>query len=324
MPRPAPPPPARARLRRARLAAVAVAAAAAASDPLPESREEAVAQAAAAVAAQMAAPKGARNRKQRGSAAAAELALPGFAAAPKRLSVEIPVADESAAAAVALARELVAALPGALSRQFTVVAAGEGAGVGGAGAPVVAFARCLAEGRVPAGGLVVAAPTAAQAADVAALLADWRGAAVVVLNPGWAAAAANDALSPAYDFAQTFDPVYAFQPIVIAGLARAVVAEEGAVFRWARSGEPSAAPSSSSSASAGFGAGAADAGDDDLGAAPWRVYVRGKSGAWEPVARMRRRPGEAEVEAAFYNAAAAASPITKGAKWLRGLVDKKK
>lgn len=76
-----------------------------------------------------------------------------------------------------------------------------------------------------------------------------------------------------------------------------IVTQEGAVFRWVRRGSP--------------------------GGTPWRIFAM-EGRAWTPVARMDRRPGGEDIEAAFYNASAAKSPLTGAAKFLGGLMNKDK
>ena len=56
---------------------------------------------------------------------------------------------------------------------------------------------------------------------------------------------------------------------------------------------------------------------------PWKIFMR-KGQGWEAVGRMQRRPSNEDVEDSFYNASAAKSPLTQGAKFLRGLTQKKK
>lgn len=89
--------------------------------------------------------------------------LQGFSGSGStKFSVEIPVADSSGGAALALAQEVVAALPAALRTQFTIVdCSGSGSGNSGA-AKVVTLAQCLADGRQLAGCLLVLGATRQQ------------------------------------------------------------------------------------------------------------------------------------------------------------------
>jgi hypothetical protein len=196
-----------------------------------------VAQACAALTAQLSAspskPTGAAlgsRKKGRGKAdGGSSAAAGGFSAAGKRLSIEIPVMDDSPAGAVQLAQELLAGLPPALRRQFTVVSTGAGAAAaagfgaaGGGGAPVVSLEQCVASRRVLPGCVLLAGPSAAQMVSVAAALSLWSGPAAVVLNPGWAAAAADEpeggggGMAPGdLAFARSFLPIYVFMPVAL-------------------------------------------------------------------------------------------------------------
>jgi hypothetical protein len=118
----------------------------------PDSREEALAQACAALAAQLGpqAKAGAKKGGKGKGAAAEAAALGGFAPAGKRLLVEIPVAEDGAAAAVGLAQELIAGLPPALRQQFTIVCP-DGA------------AACVHQGSMPGVAALLRHPGAARA-----------------------------------------------------------------------------------------------------------------------------------------------------------------
>lgn len=57
----------------------------------------------------------------------------------------------------------------------------------------------------------------------------------------------------------------------------------------------------------------------------WLIFSReggGGGGSWAQVGRQARRPTGDQLELALYNAAVANSPITAGAKMLRGLADR--
>ena len=70
---------------------------------------------------------------------------------------------------------------------------------------------------------------------------------------------------------------------------------EGAVFRWVR--------------------------DSEASITPWAI-LQSVDGRWVQIGRQQRRPLADELELALYNAAAADSALTQGAKALRGLADK--
>ena len=56
-------------------------------------------------------------------------------------------------------------------------------------------------------------------------------------------------------------------------------------------------------------------------ATPWFVMLKdGKR--WKCIARQQTRPNAENLEAAFYNASAAESPINKGVQFLKGLTGK--
>eukprot|EP00887_Chlorella_sp_A99_P002970 scaffold24.g2970.t1 len=205
----------------------------------------------------------------------------------KRLSVEVPDPDTSGTAAVRLARDILAQMPRKLAGQFTIAAADEAAA---AAAGVPSLAALAARGAPSGGCLLLVAPGQAQLAAARGALAGWQGAAAVVLNPEWDAvkSSAEDT-----DFILSWEAAYCFQPLAIQ--AAVVIRKEGAIFRCATG------PS--------------------LEAAPWRIFLREKD-AWVPIGRMAHRPSSQDIEAAMAAAAAVSSPITQGAKMLRGLFEK--
>ncbi len=73
-------------------------------------------------------------------------------------------------------------------------------------------------------------------------------------------------------------------------------AKEGAVFRWVRRADPASEQ--------------------------WRIFML-EGGKFLPVGAMARRPTADDLSNAFYNAAAAQSPVTKGIQWLKQLATKK-
>jgi len=60
------------------------------------------------------------------------------------------------------------------------------------------------------------------------------------------------------------------------------------------------------------------------GQADWKILKKGWGDSWKVIGRMQRRPTPQDLEAAFYNASAAESPLTAGIKAIRQLVPSKK
>lgn len=116
-----------------------------------------VSQAAAAIAAQL--TGGSKGSK-------------GFAGAGSRkLSVDVPVLESSAAATLQLAQDIIAALPKSLRQQFTIVSCAEdgsgsvaGSGSSG-GVQVVSLQACVAQGKDLDGCLLIAGPSTTQASN---------------------------------------------------------------------------------------------------------------------------------------------------------------
>lgn len=110
--------------------------------------------------------------------------------------------------------------------------------------------------------------------------------------------AAEATTSPAADevFANSFSVVYSYLPLAIQGLMGAT--QEGAVFKCVRGGAPEGSP--------------------------WRILVKDDGGMYQQVGAMQRRPEQADLENAMYNAAAAKSPVNKSIGVFRGLADKAK
>lgn len=269
-----------------------------------------IAQAAAALESHL--PSSTTKKARKGSGAAAPGAA-GFTGDGKKLTVEIPVADESDAAALELARDLLAALPTNWQRQFTIIACGKSAPVAPSTNPyrLISLDACLSDEEIaqPSGCVLFSAPKTSQLAALESILARWRGPAAVLLNAEWAPESGEDSggVPAGYTaFARSFEAAYCFLPILIKAFV--VSRQEGAVFRVSRGG--------GGGGSSGFG------GSGRSGGAPWRVYMQ-QGGTWEAVGRMQRRPSSKDVEAIFYNASAAKSPLTQGAKFLRGLTQKK-
>lgn len=243
---------------------------------LPDSREQSIQQAAEALVAQL--PK---EKKGKGSKAGGM----------KKLAIDVPVADESPAGVVALARDLLTQLPRSAADSFTVVfgdaAAAEAAGSSaGLSNPVAAVDP--SHGGQLAGPLLVVGATQQQVADVQEMLFGWRGTFVVTLNAEWDAEGIAD--TDLASFIKSFEHVYCFGPLDIQGFFSK---RSGCVFKWAKKGSPAAAP--------------------------WHILLREGEAAWQVVGRQARRPTPGDLEVAFYNAAAANSPLTQGVKFIKGL-----
>lgn len=110
--------------------------------------------------------------QQAASAIAAQLTSSGSGkgrgfdgAGGRKLTVDVPVLESGPVAAVALAQEIIAALPKPLAKQFTVVSCGDGAlpSGGGGGARVLSLQQCVADGADLTGCLLITGPSAAQA-----------------------------------------------------------------------------------------------------------------------------------------------------------------
>lgn len=97
-------------------------------------------------------------------------------------------------------------------------------------------------------------------------------------------------------FANSFSVVYSYLPLAIQGVTGATT--EGAVFKCVRGGAPEGSP--------------------------WRILVKNDAGKYQQVGAMQRRPEQADLESALYNAAAAKSKINKGIGLFRGLAERAK
>ena len=60
------------------------------------------------------------------------------------------------------------------------------------------------------------------------------------------------------------------------------------------------------------------------GQADWKILKKGWGDSWKVIGKMQRRPSPQDLEAAFYNASAAESPLTAGIRAVRQLVPSKK
>ena len=308
--RPLPPPPSPAPSpncgRRVAAAASSSSSSAPAATPsIPQTRDLAVAEAAAAVAASLtarpgaAAPSAPSSPASRGKKKAKppKKAGAGFApAAAARAVVELPLADESPAAAAALAVDLLAALPPAVAAAAHVacgdvdVALGVSDALAGTPVPVVGGGDDSGDGDAaplpPSAWLLLVAPPSDDDAAVRATLKAWRGNDVVAVN----AAGADLCLAPPPAFGRGWGPAYVFQPVAVQGFL-GLATTGGAVLAVRRAGGP---------------------------VDPVWAIVDGDS---KLIGRSQRRPSETDIQDAFLNAAAAASPITKGAAALKGFAD---
>ena len=139
----------------------------------------------------------------------------------------------------------------------------------------------------------------------------------VLLNAEWCASGGeDDAGVPVQHtaFARSFNAVYCFQPLLIKAFV--VTTQEGAVFRCAASKRKGFTSSST-------GGGGNSGNDSSSDPTAWRIFMM-KGNEWEVVAQMAQRPSATDVEVSFYNASAANSPLTQGAKFFKGLINRNK
>jgi hypothetical protein len=243
---------------------------------LPESRESSIQQAAEALAAQLPKEKKGKNAKTGGM---------------RKLSIDVPIADESAAGVVALARDLLAGLQRSAADSFTVIfgdQAAAAAAEGGRGLSNAVVAVDPAAGSRLAGPLLIVGATQQQVADVQEMLFGWRGTFVATLNATWDAEDATD--TDLASFVKSFEHVYCFGPLDVQGFFSK---RSGCIFKWVKKGSPAAAP--------------------------WHILLREGDAAWQVVGRQARRPTSGDLEVAFYNAAAVNSPLTQGVRFIKGL-----
>jgi len=166
-----------------------------------------IAQAAAALASNLLASE----KKSKGGRA-------GFAGPGKKLSVEIPVADESDSASLALTRDLIEALPQTLRSQVTVLTCTTS--IKAITFPAVSLSDC-ASGAADLQGkgcLFVVAPRTEHLSLLERTLARCRTPAVVLVNAEWAANGGEPSAGVPQEstsFALSFDVAYCFMPILI-------------------------------------------------------------------------------------------------------------
>jgi hypothetical protein len=63
-------------------------------------------------------------------------------------------------------------------------------------------------------------------------------------------------------------------------------------------------------------------GSTGAAAAPWQILAAQRDGRHLQVGSMKRRPSQSDLELAFMNASAAASPLAGAARAARGLFDR--
>jgi hypothetical protein len=59
-----------------------------------------------------------------------------------------------------------------------------------------------------------------------------------------------------------------------------------------------------------------------LASAPWQILAAQRDGRFQQVGQMKRRPTQSDLELAFMNASAAASPLTGAVKSAKSLFDR--
>ena len=237
----------------------------------------------------------------------------GFArpAQPARATLEVPIADESPAGTAALAVDLIKSLSAASSSGRTAAAGARlvfgdvdaalaASDLLGADSPVAVSALDDDESDADSDEeatvcylLVIVAPTPQQAPRAAALLASraFRSRDAALLNPGWEALAPPAGLS-------NFSASYAFVPLAVQGFLGSTTT--AGVMLCARVPGGPAQPL-------------------------WRIYKdESGRGDFAVVGRAQKRPGPRDLEDAFYNSAAASSPVTKGVAAIRGMFNNKK
>ena len=315
-----------------------VAAARRAPSGIPETREEAIWQASEALKRCLPEPergteigrtsrRSSRRRKGTMSpSTGVSSGSSGFSGSRKRLSIEIPVRDESEEALLEVARDCLRELPQTWAKQFAVVTCRSTRPPEGISAlfpnnTVLSLSQCLSED-LPGGCVMLLGPSTSQASDLEFFMDRFRGPMAVMINPRWSedqAIAGLDASSAKrQSILDSFETVYCFMPIMIKAFV--FNAQEGALFRFvARQMDggdaETSVPGFASDESTGK-----DANSDE--ASLWRIFVR-KKNSWEAIARMPRRPSSTDIEVAFYNAAAAESPLTAAAKFLKNVTKKK-
>ncbi|KAG2445463.1 hypothetical protein HXX76_000081 [Chlamydomonas incerta] len=238
-----------------------------------------------------------------------------------RFGIEIPVADGSAQAAIDLTATILNTATARLKQRpggasaaavaspanWTIVHAREDAlqlasssarGKSGQQPQVLGLRQACQQPQL-AGLLVLVEPQLDDVALVEQLLDEvWAGPAALVINPGWGQQGAAPVPAEYARAVDSISVVYSFLPCAIQGL---LGPKEGAVLRTVDA------------------AGGATGGKP----APWRILLKQKE-EFVQVGAMPRRPTSSDLELAFLNASAASSPLTKTAKFIRGLIPGKK
>ena len=234
---------------------------------------------------------------------------------PARATLEVPVADESPAATAALAVDLLRSLSAASggskstsSENARLVFADVDAALAasdllGEDSPVSVSALDDDDdgddgddgdesgdgGGNPRSLVIIVAPTPQQAPRAASLLSSkrFRAADAAILNPKWEASAPPAGLSG-------FSAAYAFVPLAVQGFLGATTT--AGVMLCARVPGGPTQPL-------------------------WRIYrdEGGRGDGFAVVGRSQKRPGQKDIEDAFYNSAAASSPVIKGVSAIRGM-----
>jgi len=196
--------------------------------------------------------------------------------------VEVPVADESAASMVELVKDIVQGLyaKGDIEELMVVFADFEAAKVSlKTDWPEGVDVDYLEEaGKKLRGSLMVVAPGEAEVGLLAELMSSWSGPVAIMLNPGW-----NPFEQPSSqkELLDSFQTVYSFLPVAMKIFVSTV---EGAVFKRVVKGDPTDTP--------------------------WEIFqLQGEK--WMPIGRQAERPSNENLEVAFANASAAASPFKK-------------
>lgn len=114
---------------------------------------------------------------------------------------------------------------------------------------------------------------------------------VVIFNPRWSYEDEESILGDFVDFLGSFEVIYSFMGLEVRGL---LSKRNGVVFKCVRDGV--------------------------LSGERWSVLVEEEEGELKVVSRFKTRPSINEVENVLYNLMAINSPITKSAKFLKGLV----
>ncbi|GFH21087.1 DUF1995 domain-containing protein [Haematococcus lacustris] len=227
---------------------------------------------------------------------------------PALLHVEIPIASQDPQPLTDLAFSLGAKLAAALrlSRPADTLLVFSDTGAvahasrrleGGSAtlpqARVMELRQACRQEAVQAPLLLMMAPTLEEVALAEQLVEEtWSGGQVAVLvNAGFKAAGASvvSLPQPQADFVGRLLEVYCFQPVSIKGF---LGSKEGAVVRRVERGGAEAAV--------------------------WRILLMRPGGRMEQVGQTRQRPSNTDLELAFINASAAASPLTNLVKAFRG------